>query len=202
MWGIGGIVILVTVLCATLTIWDLYRKTSSNPREPGRFGHGPGRTDVALRAGRGPAATGTANPQLRTTNPDPEEFDRSLGGEATHSLLRERMNNLPQADALVIVDAGGHILNSSREWPVQRVDISDGDTYTHLRSSDGGALFISLPVRSRVTGNWTVYLGRRISGPDGVTAGHRCLRTGCRIPRRLLRRDRCQSRRPGHAAAS
>ena len=172
MWGIGAVVVLVTVLCATLTIWDLYRKTSLETRrnladlgmvlaeQTSRYVQVVDLLLQELQAQSQAVHIGT-----------PEEFDRSLGGEDTHNFLRERMINLPQANALLIVNADGRILNTSREWPVQRVDISDGDTYTHLRSSDSGELFISLPVRSRVTGNWTVYLARRISGPDGALLG-------------------------------
>jgi PAS domain S-box-containing protein len=172
VWGIGAVVVLVTVLCATLTIWDLYRKTSLETRrnladlgmvlaeQTSRYVQVVDLLLQELQAQSQAVHIGT-----------PEEFDRSLGGEDTHNFLRERMINLPQANALLIVNADGRILNTSREWPVQRVDISDGDTYTHLRSSDSGELFISLPVRSRVTGNWTVYLARRISGPDGALLG-------------------------------
>ncbi len=172
MWGIGAVVVLVTVLCATLTIWDMYRKTTREARgnladlgmvladQTSRYVQV---MDLLLRELQSRSRT----PQIQT----PDEFRQVLGGEDTHRFLRERMINLPQANALVVVDADGRLLNTSREWPAQRVDVSSGDVYAHFRSSGADDLFISLPVRSRVTGNWTVYLARRISGPDGVLLG-------------------------------
>ena len=164
--------VLVTVLCATLTVWDMYRKTAREARgnladlgmvlaeQTSRYVQV---VDLLLRE----LQSRSHSLQIQT----PDEFIQALGGEDTHGFLRERMINLPQANALVIVDADGRLLNTSREWPAQRVDVSGGDVYAHFRSSGADELFISLPVRSRVTGNWTVYLARRISGPDGVLLG-------------------------------
>jgi signal transduction histidine kinase len=172
VWAIGVVVVLVTVLCAAVTIWDLYRKTTREVSEDmanlglvlaeqtSRYVQV---VDLLLRE----VQAYSSGLQIRT----PEEFEQRLGSDATNSFLRERMVNLPQANALVIVDASGRLLNTSRAWPVQHIDLSDSDPYTHWRTHDDRSLFVSAPVKSKITGNWTVYLARRISGPDGDFLG-------------------------------
>ena len=172
MWGIGIVVVLVTVLCAGLAIWGLYRKTTTEATEDmanlglvlaeqtSRYVQV---VDLLLRELQSSAQAESI--QTR------DEFTQRPGDEATHALLRKHMVNLPQANAFIIVDADGRVLNSSRAWPVQRVNISDSNVYTHFRASGDDELYVSEPVKSHVTGNWTVYLARRVSGPGGVLLG-------------------------------
>jgi PAS domain S-box-containing protein len=170
--SIGVLVVLVTVLCAGLTIWDLHRKTFKETSEKlstlgfvlaeqtSRYVQV---VDLLLQE----IELHTQQLRIRT----PEQFRQMLGDEDTHRFMRERMINLPQANALALVDADGRLFNSSREWPMKPVIVSDADPYMHIRANDDGNLFVSTPIISRVTGNWTVYLARRIDGPDGIFLG-------------------------------
>ena len=172
MWGIGAVVVLVTILCAGLTIWDLYRKTMREASEEmANLGFVLAEqtaryvqvVDLLLQE----TQAHIHDLQIQTQ----EQFRHGLEGDATWQFLRERVVNLPQADALVLIDADGHLLNSSREGRSQRVDLSDSDIYMHFHASDDAGLYISRPIKSRVTGEWTIYLARRISGPDGAFLG-------------------------------
>jgi len=40
-----------------------------------------------------------------------------------------------------------------------------------LRDLDDPGLYIGAPIKARATGNWTVYVARRINGPDGIFLG-------------------------------
>jgi signal transduction histidine kinase len=172
VWGIGAVLVLVTVICAGLTIWDLYRRTSTSISEHmANLG-----LVLAEQTSRYVQVVDLLLQELQSHSRDlriqtPEEFKQRLGGQDTHNLLRERMVNLPQANALVIVDADGRVLNTSRKWPAERLDISDSDGYAHFKANDDNKLFVSKPLKNRITGNWTVYLVRRVSGPDGVFLG-------------------------------
>ena len=47
--------------------------------------------------------------------PAPDEFTRSFGTASVRNSLRERLKNLPQANAFSLIKADGHLLVSSRE---------------------------------------------------------------------------------------
>jgi PAS domain S-box-containing protein len=169
---VGSAIVLVTVICAVLTVWELHRKTIQQTNE----------TMATLGLVLAEQTTRYVQVvdlllqeiRLRVRHLDietPEQFRQLLGDPTTHALLRERMINLPQANALTLVDASGHVLNGSRDWPANPIDLSDTDVYTHFRTTDDQALFVSPPVRSRATGSWTVYLARRIGGLDGNFLG-------------------------------
>jgi len=172
VWGVGSAVVLLTAICAVLTIWDLHRKTVGQTNE----------TMATLGLVLAEQTTRYVQVvdlllqeiQLRTQHlaiETPEQFQELLGDEATHAVLRERMINLPQAHALTLVDAAGRVLNASHGRPAGSIDLSDADVYTSFHTTDDRALFVSAPVRNRVTGAWIVYLARRIDASDGNLLG-------------------------------
>lgn len=68
------------------------------------------------------------------------------------------------------------LVSSEREYTDddQQIDdvVDEAANERHAPSdADDPAPYISVPVKSRVTGNWTVYLARRINGPDRVFFG-------------------------------
>ena len=100
-----------------------------------------------------------------------EAFRDTLSGEAVHLDLAQRLRNLPQAEAITLVDARGSVINTSRFWPNQPVKVADRDFFQYLRDHADNRVFISAPVQARTTGAWTVYLARRVSGPKGELLG-------------------------------
>ena len=100
-----------------------------------------------------------------------EAFRDALSSEAVHLDLVQRLRNLPQADAITLVDAKGILINTSRFWPNQPVSLADRDFFRYLRDHVDNRVFISDPVQARTTGAWTVYLNRRVSSPQGEFLG-------------------------------
>lgn len=110
-----------------------------------------------------------------------ESLAAKMGLQPIHEDLRSRLAGVPQLDALTIIDTRGFIVNFSRRWPVADNDLSDRDYFSAIRDGSPGMLYISKPLIDRATNLPTVYLGRRISGPQGdfvgivlaaVTLGH------------------------------
>ncbi|WP_244561065.1 hybrid sensor histidine kinase/response regulator [Azospirillum oryzae] len=101
----------------------------------------------------------------------PEDYVRRMGGRDTYQMLRARISGLPQLDAVTMIAADGHLINFSRYYPIPPVNVSDRDYFAYLRDHDTDEPFISEPVRNRGNGSWTIYLARRISGPDGGFVG-------------------------------
>ena len=119
--------------------------------------------DLALRevVGR-QTSTGTSNAGTLT------ELE---GSRATFDLLVEKLTGLPQADAIFVVSADGRQMTNSRGWPTTLLDLQDRDYFRHFVTLDDRAVFVSAPVRSRMSGQWSVYLSRRINGAHGEFAG-------------------------------
>src|SRR5882757_6314925 len=92
----------------------------------------------------------------------PEQFRRLMSGEDTHHFLVERLKNLPQAEALILVGADGRLVNFSRAWPIPPLDLTDRDYYSYFHENDDPGVLIGAPVKSRITGAWTIFLARRI----------------------------------------
>ncbi|WP_162915031.1 sensor histidine kinase [Desertibaculum subflavum] len=101
----------------------------------------------------------------------PGSFDRELGTIEIQQLLKEKISGLPQLDAITIINRNGQLINFSRYWPIPTVNVSDRDYFKFLQATETDQSFVSVPVQNRGTGTWTVYLARRISGPDDSFRG-------------------------------
>ena len=119
--------------------------------------------DVVLRDFQ----THTAGLDVRT----PEQFRAQMAGDGVQRLLAGRLRNLPQAEALALVDAQGMLLNWSRDAPVQQIDLSDRDYYQHLRSHAGAGVYVSGPKLGRTSHKPLLLIVRRIDAPDGTMLG-------------------------------
>ena len=88
-----------------------------------------------------------------------------------HSLLKEEKSQLPQIDALGLLDSEGIRLNNSRDWPSPHVDLSSREYFEALRADPKIKSFISQPVEGAVSGKWVVILARPVLTDDGHLLG-------------------------------
>jgi signal transduction histidine kinase/DNA-binding response OmpR family regulator len=102
---------------------------------------------------------------------DAATFDRIMSSHAIHETLQERMICLPQLNALILYGVDGHVINTSRSWPVPPVDISDTDYFKSMMGNPALDLFITAPFQYQTDGVWTLFLLRKIRGADGKPAG-------------------------------
>jgi diguanylate cyclase (GGDEF)-like protein len=101
----------------------------------------------------------------------PADFQRRMGSPEIHRYLADGLANAPQADAIVLNDASGMVVNWSRAWPAVAVNSSDRDFYKYLKEHDDPDLFVGAPSRNRGTGKLSVFLARRVNGPDAKFLG-------------------------------
>ena len=101
----------------------------------------------------------------------PAEFSDDLKDEAMHSYLVGRVRSLPEANAILLVDKDGFLVNSSRTWPSPPIDASDRDYYRHFIEHDDPAPFLSAPHDSRFNAHRTLFAARRIDSPNGAFIG-------------------------------
>jgi diguanylate cyclase (GGDEF)-like protein len=93
---------------------------------------------------------------------------------ATYDVYRaahDRVSALPQANAVTMIDNKGNLINFSRFWPIPKVNIADRDYFKALSTDASLTRFISMPVRNRGDGAWTVYIARPFRAPDGSFLG-------------------------------
>ena len=101
----------------------------------------------------------------------PAQLRAAVGTQAAHIDLLSRLSGLQQADAIMVVDADGRLVNSTRSWPPPPVPITDRPYFKAVRESADTAPVLSVPLHSRATGLPIVVLARRISAPDGSFLG-------------------------------
>ena len=102
---------------------------------------------------------------------DATSYVKMMSDSEVHTLLAEKITGLPFIEALILVDASGHLINFSRGWPAPSVDVSDRDYFLALRGDANLESFISKPVQNRVNGGWDFYLARRLTDPNGGFMG-------------------------------
>jgi PAS domain S-box-containing protein len=167
----GVILVGVTVIAAGLAIWDRREEAiASYRREITNLG-----TVLAEQTARSVQAVDVVLSEVQAKvsvadTVDPDELDRAMGTDEVHRFLVSRRETLPQAEAIGLVGADGRLINSSRIWSTQRIDLSDRD-FTHFRDHDDAGIFIGAPRPDRVTGAWTFFVGRRATGPHGEFLG-------------------------------
>ena len=100
-----------------------------------------------------------------------EAFEQHMGSIEVHRDLSERIAGLPHVAALSLHDRTGNLINFSRSWPPPRIDVRDRDFIRMVLAPGAPKLFISAPVRSQTTGQWTIYFSSRFEAPDGQLIG-------------------------------
>jgi PAS domain-containing protein len=169
---VGVALVIVTLVAAGLAIWDLREDVIANYREDiGNLGVVLGEQTTRSLQAVDLVVQETREKVLATGVETPEQFNRLMATEDIHQFLHERLKNLPQADAIILIGAEGRVTNFSRSWPIPPIDLADREHYAYLRDHDDLGAYISEPVKNRATGTWTVYLSRRVDGPHGEFLG-------------------------------
>jgi diguanylate cyclase (GGDEF)-like protein len=108
----------------------------------------------------------TANPAETS-----DMFRKQTEGRLTFHYLVDRLERLPQASVVTIIDSTGKLWNTTRRWPRPNVDLSDRDYFRQALAQRSPKLIIGGPQQNRVTGTWTMCFGRRVETPAGEFLG-------------------------------
>src|SRR5712691_1514955 len=119
LWLAGTIIIAITVAAACLNIWSTRADAIAHSRQEmtnlgivlaEQTARSFQAVDLVLQETRGMVlAAGVATP---------DQFRRQMATEEVHKFLVARLNSLPQADSIALLDDAGIIMNFSRAWPV------------------------------------------------------------------------------------
>jgi signal transduction histidine kinase len=100
-----------------------------------------------------------------------ERFHSVMARQDIWHELRQRMSGVPQLDALILLDPQGNVISTTRSFPTPELSVADRDYYIAMRDDPGLERFISAPVQSRITNEWTIYVAHRVKARDGQTLG-------------------------------
>jgi diguanylate cyclase (GGDEF)-like protein len=103
-----------------------------------------------------------------TTN---ENYKRRMSGQDIHLMLQSKMSALSYVGSINIFDADGRLINTSIAWPAPPLSIGDRPYFETFRSDPHSPEMQIEPVHSRVTGNWTTVIARKVTGPNGEFLG-------------------------------
>ncbi|MBP2307375.1 response regulator [Azospirillum melinis] len=101
----------------------------------------------------------------------PEAFSQLRTDRQVYEILKAKASSLPQMEALSLIAADGTLINSTRQFPAPVLDLSKRDYYQALKDADPGRAYLSRPMQSLITREWTLYIARRVNDPDGGLAG-------------------------------
>ena len=99
------------------------------------------------------------------------EYEKSPGNFNLTSTVEK---GVVQSDTLVqvsLIDADGKLVAITSDSNPKRIDLSDREHFKVHTHSNDDLLYISRPVRGRVSGVWTLQITRRLNHPDGSFAG-------------------------------
>jgi signal transduction histidine kinase len=164
--------VVVTLVTGAVVIWQLHQAALANAeRELTNLGvvlaEQTSRTiqsvDLVLRE----VQSRTVTLGIRT----PDQFRARMVEAGAHQFLVSRLRNLPQSDAIAVLDANGKLLDWTRDGGIPPSDFSDRDYFRWLSTHNDADAYISQPTRGRFTDKWLMFVARRINSPDGVFLG-------------------------------
>ena len=91
--------------------------------------------------------------------------------DTLHAFLQERSDGLLAIKSLIVADAGGHLLADSEAYNVTGVAVTERDFFKIHKDAVINDYFVGSPAHSRLDGQWTFAISRRISNPDGSFGG-------------------------------
>lgn len=172
LWAVCAVVVLIVFARGGTLVWQLRRDALASLQHDTEALGGL----LAAQTSRYLQLVDTGLRRMRTAGaqlPDsrPETFHARFGGEESHRFMRELLQNLPQANAFLMIDGQGKLVSTSRVFPAPFLDDSDRAFYLTLRRPTEPDLYVSLPTQSRAVGSEVLFLARRLVAADGQFAG-------------------------------
>ncbi len=100
-----------------------------------------------------------------------QQYSRRMSSPDIHLMLKTKLAALSYVGAVNVFDSEGVLINSSGTWPVPAVSVADRAYFKSFKSDPNSPPLLVEPVHSRVTGNWTTILARKLTGPNGEFMG-------------------------------
>jgi len=166
--------LILLVLAATaLALWDGRRTTihEYQDREVRLASVLAEEAERALRAADLVVAATVEQIQAEGVATD-DDLRRVMANSPATRELQQKLRNLPQLESLAVMDSLGQAVNTSRFGTEAGQDLSPGDVFRHYR--EGRPFhdpYVSIPQIDLLSGEWAIFLARRIVSRDGRFLG-------------------------------
>lgn len=97
--------------------------------------------------------------------------DPRAGPATTHELLKRLSSELPQVRSMLQLDSSGRAVADAVSQPPRPFVGADRPYFRVQREATTDDLFIGLPIRGALSGQWTIALSRRVLTSNGRFAG-------------------------------
>jgi diguanylate cyclase (GGDEF)-like protein/PAS domain S-box-containing protein len=101
----------------------------------------------------------------------PDEFRTQLSSPDWHEVLRVRLRAYSDVAGVNIFDSNGVLINSSQNWPVPNVRISDRNFFKAFKSGSPFERFRIELVQGRFREGWATVVACKVTGPKGEFLG-------------------------------
>jgi diguanylate cyclase (GGDEF)-like protein len=100
-----------------------------------------------------------------------EAYKHRMSGQDIHLMLKAKLSALSYVGGINLFDSDGALINTSGAWPVPAVSVADRAYFKAFKSDSQSPELLVEPAYSRITGQWTTVLARKITGPNGEFLG-------------------------------
>ncbi len=101
----------------------------------------------------------------------PDDLRVKSSNAELHYYLSRQMANMPELTGIMVSDANGNLLNSSRAWPISALEAAPHDDNLRGRAAAGSELMIGRPTLSPASGGRTIFITHPLLASDGVVLG-------------------------------
>jgi len=102
---------------------------------------------------------------------DADDYRKRLAGQDIHRMLRSKIEALPYIGGVNVIDDQGNVINSSMAWPSPKVNVADRAYFRTFKYDPQAPDVLIEPLYSRISGQWTILIVRKIVGPNGEFIG-------------------------------
>ena len=104
-------------------------------------------------------------------NATPGNFGRQLSTFEMHEILKAKTSGHPDIAGANVFDSDGKLINSSENWPVPDVNISDRAFFKAFKSGAAQDPALIELVWGRMYKSWVIIFAYKIAGPNGEFLG-------------------------------
>jgi diguanylate cyclase (GGDEF)-like protein len=101
----------------------------------------------------------------------PVVFQERMATLDWHEMLRTRVGGYSDVAGINIFDSEGVLINSSENWPVREVNISDRAYFNAFKSGTAATPILIEQVQSRFSRGWATVVSQEVTGPNGEFLG-------------------------------
>lgn len=101
----------------------------------------------------------------------PAQFRDVMSEYDAYVQLKDAAGGLPHVETFSIFDPQGKLINFSRAWPTPPLDVSDRVYVQKLLGDPTLISLLSEPLQNKSAGTWSMYLARKVYGPDRQLLG-------------------------------